>query len=84
MYVPVQLFLPSVAPTVVSGVLRLHVGADGLITVGHEVKVPGSDEVLALGVTPALTRQEADSCATDLLAYYLRVLPSVVDAPPFD
>ena len=84
MNVQIQLYLPSVAPTVVTGILRLHVGADGLVTIGYSVEVPGSDEVLALGATCALTRQEAEERALDLLAQYLRVLPSVVDAPPFD
>jgi hypothetical protein len=79
----IQLYLPLTAPECVTGHLWVHVERNGLVTVGHEVTETATDAVLAAGSTPALTHEEAVAKSHDLLTQYLRVLPSVVDAPPF-
>lgn len=80
----IQTYLPGYAPESVTGTLSVHVSNAGLWVVGADVKVTSTGDPLAIVCSAACRGQEGESTARDLLTQLLRVLPTVVDAPPFD
>lgn len=79
-----QLYLPDAAPDDLSFELTIHASSSGLGVVGWWVRETGSGAEIGGGVGPARAWQEVESEALDLLRHFLRELPSLVDAPPFD
>lgn len=84
MQISVQPTLPSCRPTAVAAAVSIVVTSSGLWTVGHELRELDFDQVVALGVEAPTTAHEAARQANDLVAQLNRILPSLVDAPPFD
>jgi len=79
-----QPYLPGQLPTEVMGTVSISVSVDGVWTVGHEVRGLVDDDVLAIGVGPPCSANEALSVAQGLVSQLYRMLPTLVDAPPFD
>lgn len=79
----VQPSLPGTEPTHVTARVYVHHSADGRWSVGVDVRDPETGEQLAGGASRSLTAQEAEAESLDLLRQCLRVLPTLVDSPPF-
>lgn len=84
MYVSVQPHLPGCSPHVLVGHVSIAVSSDGMTTVGWRVEDPMTGELLALGCLPPNALQDAERVSPDVLRELLRLLPTLVDAPPFD
>jgi hypothetical protein len=84
MYIYLQPSLPGVTPEAVSGEVTVHVNRHGQCIVGWTVKDTSNDDMRAIGCTSPETLQDGASIADTVLRELLRMLPMLVDAPPFD
>jgi len=80
----VQWYLPTLAPSCVTGELLVHVDADGRASLGWSVYATANEEPIAIGASPPLSLQDSERESLAVLQQLLRVLPTIVDAPPFD
>jgi len=80
----VQTYLPELRPSCVTAELLVHVDQDGKCSVGYSISETASEATISLGTTGTLPLQDAEVVALDVLRQLLRVLPTIVDAPPFD
>jgi len=84
MYVDVQPQLPLVPSTAVSARLTILATPDGPASVHWSLLTVPGEEQLALGAALRTSYQDAAQLAELVLAEVLRVLPTLVDPPPFD
>ena len=79
----VQTFIPELAPSCVTAEVLVHLDSDGRASVGWSISETASEAAIAIGSSGALTQQDAEVHALDVLRQCLRALPTIVDPPPF-
>ena len=79
----IQPYLPGVTPHVLVGHVTYAIDSSGIVTVGHRIEDPLTGELIALGCEAPQNAEDANRTAADVLLQLTRLLPTLVDAPPF-